>query len=390
MNEASKSTSLLERARDQRPLLEAEADASDRLGHMTPAVVDALFDAGLMSVAAPAACGGSEADLVTQVEVYEELTAAEPSAGWTHMACATSTAFAAAFLSDDAVAEIFADRRTVTAGQFAPRGMFQRVDGGYRVSGQYGYASGSNHAGYIMAGGTVLDTDGEMDLGDDGMPEMRVAAIPRDEVALQGNWHVLGLRGTGSQDYAVDDVFVPAGRTFELLSESPERGGAQFRVGVLPMTSAGHAGWALGVARRALDEVAELAKVKQRMDAADVLARQQLFRKEFGERTAAYRAARAYALSAFGAIQTAAEHGSVELAHKADVRVATTHATRVAADVVSWCYRLGGGDALRDGHPLQRCMRDIYAGTQHIFVDDSTYVNGATVWLDQVEGFIFL
>ena len=121
-----------------------------------------------------------------------------------------------------------------------------------------------------------------------------------------------------------------------------------------------------------------------------VLAKQQLFQKEFGERTAAYRSARAYVLSSFSATQAAAESGGAGLEHKADVRVATTHATRVAADVVSWCYRLGGGDALRDGHPLQRCMRDIFAGTQHIFVDDSTYVNGARVWLDQVDGFIFL
>jgi alkylation response protein AidB-like acyl-CoA dehydrogenase len=158
----------------------------------------------------------------------------------------------------------------------------------------------------------------------------------------------------------------------------------------MPMTSAGHAGWALGVGRRALEEIAELAKRKQRMGAADVLARQQLFQKEFGERTASLRAVRAYVLESFRTIQDAAERGSTSLAHKADVRVSTTHATRTAAEVITWCYRQGGGDALRDGHPLQRCMRDILAGTQHIFVDDSTYVTGAQVWLDQVEGFVFL
>lgn len=383
-------TDLLDRARSLRDLLDGEGAASDASGHMTPGVVDALFESGLMLLAVPAECGGADADLVTQVLVYEELSAAEPSAGWSHMACATSTAFAAAFMVDDAVAEMFADGRTVCAGQFAPRGVFQSVEGGYRVSGTYGFASGSNHAGYIMAGGTVLDADGEMVFGPDGMPEMRVAALPRDDVSLDGNWHVLGLQGTGSQDYRVEDVFVPAGRTFELLSEEPARGGPQFRIGILPMTSAGHAGWALGVARRALEEIGELAKRKQRMDAADVLARQQLFQKEFGEHMAASRASRAYVLSAFGAIQAAGESGAVTLEHKADVRVATTWATRAAADVVAWCYRLGGADALRDGHPLQRCLRDISAGTQHIFVDDSSYVNGAKVWLDQVEGFIFL
>ncbi len=380
---------LLERARGLRSLLVDQATESDRTGHMTATVADALFDSGLMTAALPRACGGAEADLVDQVLLFEELSAADPSAGWSHMACATSTAFAAAFMAD--ATEMFADGRSVCAGQFAPRGAFQTVDGGYRVSGQYGFASGSGHAAYIMAGGAVLDADGEMVFGDNGMPEMRVAAIPRAEVVLAGGWDVLGLRGTGSQDYSVDDVFVPTGRTFELFSESPLRGGPQFSIGIMPMTSAGHAGWALGVCRRALDEIAELAKVKQRMGAADVLAAQQLFQKEFGERTAQFRAARAYVLDAFGAIQAAADaDGAATLERKADVRVSTTHATRVAADVILWCYRLGGGDALRDGHPLQRCMRDILAGTQHIFVDDSTYVTASQVWLDRVEGFVSL
>ncbi len=382
---------LLDRARSLRSLLDSEGAASDEKGHMTDRVVEALFDAGLMTAALPTECGGAEVDLPTQILLYEELSAAEPAAGWSHMAGSTATAFAAAFLAEDAVTEMFADGRSVTAGQFAPRGSFKTVDGGYRVTGQYGFASGSGHAAYIMAGGLVVDADGEMVFGADGMPEMRVAAIPRDEVTLAGNWHVLGLRATGSQDYSVSDVFVPAGRTFELLSESPERGGAHFRIGVLPMTSAGHAGWALGVCRRALEEVAALAKVKQRMGASDVLAAQQLFQKEFGERTAMYKSVRAYVLDAFESIQAAAERdGTAGLDLKADVRVSTTYATRVAADVVNWCYRLGGGDALRDGHPLQRCQRDILAGTQHIFVDDSTYVTASQVWLDQAEGFVSL
>ncbi|WP_436795468.1 acyl-CoA dehydrogenase family protein [Actinospongicola halichondriae] len=380
---------LLERARGLRSLLVDEATASDESGHMSRPVAEALFDSGLMTAALPQACGGAEADLVTQVLLFEELSAAEPAAGWSHMACATSTAFAAAFMAD--ATEMFADGRSVCAGQFAPRGSFQAVDGGYRVTGEYGFASGSGHAAFIMAGGAVLDASGEMVFGDDGMPEMRVAAIPRDEVTLAGGWHVLGLQGTGSQDYSVDDVFVPTGRTFELFSESPLRGGPQFSIGIMPMTSAGHAGWALGVCRRALEEIASLAAVKQRMGASDVLAAQQLFQKEFGEQTAQFRSARAYVLEAFGAIQAAAEtDGSATLELKADVRVSTTHATRVAADVILWCYRLGGGDALRDGHPLQRCMRDILAGTQHIFVDDSTYVTASQVWLDRVEGFVFL
>lgn len=370
-------------------LVDDEAEAANQAGTSAPSVVDALFDTGLMTIALPAAVGGGEADLVTLVEVFEALSAADPSAGWSHMAVATASAFCGAFMGDDEVREMFADGRTIVAGQFAPRGTFTEVEGGYRVDGEYSFASGSGHAAYITAGGLVL-RDGEMVMKDDGMPEMRVAAIPRADVELNGNWHVMGLQGTLSQDYAVRDQYVPAGRTFELFDESPRRGGPHFGVGVMPVTSAGHAGWALGVARRALDEIAALAKVKQRMGADAVLARQQLFQKEYAEQRAAFSASRAYVIEAFGAIQRAAENGTAERSHKADVRVSTTYATRVAADVVQWAYRLGGGDALRDGHPLQRCMRDIHAGTQHIFVDDSTYIAASQVWLDVAEGFVFL
>jgi len=379
----------LARVAEVADLVDADADAGNEAGTSTQAVVDALFDNGLMTIALPAAVGGGEADLVTLVEVFEALSAADPSAGWSHMAATTASAFCGAFMSEHEVEAMFADGRTVTAGQFAPRGTFTEVEGGYRVDGEYSFASGSGHAGYITAGGMVL-RDGEMVLKDDGMPEMRVAAIPRADVELNGNWHVMGLKGTQSQDYAVRDQFVPAGRTFELFDESPLRGGPQFTVGVMPITSAGHAGWALGVARRALDEIAALAQIKQRMGAETVLARQQLFQKEYAEQRAAFAASRAYVVEAFGAIQEAAESGTAEMSHKADVRVATTYATRVAADVVQWSYRLGGADALRDGHPLQRCMRDIHAGTQHIFVDDSTYINASQVWLGVAEGFVFL
>ena len=175
---------------------------------MSSPVVEALFDAGLMTAALPSACGGAEADLVTQVLLYEELSAAEPSAGWSHMAGATATAFAAAFMADDAVEEMFGDGRSVTAGQFAPRGTFQTVDGGYRVTGQYGFASGSGHAAYIMAGGTVLDADGEMPPGLRALVVRCWAAEPAARPPMQARpssvcdaWWSLGRAGDAYGPY---------------------------------------------------------------------------------------------------------------------------------------------------------------------------------------------
>lgn len=382
---------LLAAASGLHDLLDAEAEASDDYGHMTTRAVDALHEAGLMHLALPKDVGGDDADLVTQVLVYEALSAAEGSAGWSHMAGATATAFCAAFMDDEAVAQIFQDDRGMCAGQFAPVGTFEAVEGGYLVTGAYSFASGSNHARYLTAGGTVL-RDGEMAFKANGMPEMRVAAIPRDEVDLRGNWHVLGLQGTGSQDYAVDRVFVPEGRTFDLFSAEPARGGPQFGIGVMPMTSAGHAGWALGVTRRALDEIAEIAQAKERLGKS-IMAIDPVFQTQFGQHTAMFRAARAYVIEAFGDIQQAADRGvdDAELLRlKGHVRVATTWCTNVGSEVVTWAYRMAGSQGLRDGSAMQRCFRDIHAGTQHIFVDDSTYQNAAKVWLGHDDGFVFL
>ena len=178
-------------------------------------------------------------------------------------------------------------------GQFAPLGQGVAVDGGYRLSGSWSFGSGTGHAQYMAAGFMPMH-DGLPQMMDNGMPVMMVALLPRDEVTFTDGWHVQGLKGTGSYDYNVADVFVPAYRTFELFTRDPLRGASPAaRMGLMAVTAAGHAAWALGVAKSMLDDVQELAATKFRMSDMASLASRPTFQKDLTHHVCAWRAARA-------------------------------------------------------------------------------------------------
>jgi alkylation response protein AidB-like acyl-CoA dehydrogenase len=368
-------------ARSLAELIEREAAATDAAGTLTTPVVDALTDAGLFGLMVPRVLGGTEADAVTTLAVFEELSRADGSTGWSFLANATTTAFAAAYTGDAAVKEMFrGPGPPVHAGMLGPRGEAKQVDGGYQVSGQFSFGSGIAHANWVGAG-TLVTKDGEFVASPAGGVEMRVVFVPRERVTLRGNWDVLGLSGTGSYDYELPEQFVDEAFTFPLTAEETQRGGPVYRLGVLTLTAIGHCGFALGVGRRAIEELALAAETKTRMGATSPIGDQQLFQHDFSFQEAALRSARAYAFEVFGDAQAAVQRGddlSLEQRHRA--RQVTTYATRVAAEVIRFAYTWAATDALRPG-ALQRCFRDMHAATQHIFVDNSTLTAAAPVLL---------
>ena len=360
-------------ARGLAPLVEAEAEAGEAACEITPRVVDALADAGLFGLMVPEALGGMEAGLGTTLAVYEELSRADGSTGWSVLANATTSAFAGAYCDDAAARDMFATgERAIHAGQFAPVGSAERVDAGYRVSGRYRFGSGSEHATW-MGGGTFETSGGELAMNPEtGMPVIRAFFVPKDRVEMRGNWDVMGLVGTGSFDYEVPEQFVAEGFTFPLLTPTVYRGGPIYHLGVLGLTSAGHAAFALGVGRRALDELTTIVQTKQRLGSAPVHD-QQLFQHDYALHDAALLAARAFVFDVFGAAESTVAAGSdASMLQLQRLRQATTYATRVAADAVRFAYLWAGSDALRSPSALQRCFRDIHAGTQHVFVDNNT------------------
>jgi alkylation response protein AidB-like acyl-CoA dehydrogenase len=359
---------LLDAVHKIRDVIAASADDSERGATLAPAAVAALEDAGLFGLKLPAVLGGAEADPVTQIEVIEAVSAIDASAGWCVMVGATTLALPGVYLGDDAVAKVFpAGRRPRTAGCYMPTGTAVQAGGGYRISGRWAFASGIRHAAWVSGTARVLR---------DGRPgaERRVFVVPVSEVEIHDNWQVAGLRGTGSCDFSVHDRFVPEAFTWDHETAPPRRGGALYRLGWPAFVANEHAGFALGVARRALDAVSGLATSKARGATLTLLAERPTFQRFVGAAVMRLSAARALAVEANAAAWATVSAGErLTPRRQAELRAAAVHVTDVCLDVVTRAFRYAGGSALYDASVLQRCFRDLSAGGQHFMVSDSGY-----------------
>ncbi|CAA0120831.1 Flavin-dependent monooxygenase, oxygenase subunit HsaA [Mycolicibacterium vanbaalenii] len=374
--------------RDMRELVRAEAAESERNRTMTAATVEAMWSTGLMSAFNPTAAGGIEPSFTEMIETWIEMAWQDGSFGWVGIANLPSAFAAATYLPDDGFAEVFtANNNHVTmGGQFFPNGQGVAVDGGYRLSGSWSFGSGTGHSEYVAAGFLPM-VDGEIRWVSEGVPDMQVAVVPRAQVAFQDGWHVQGLKGTGSYDYALGDVFVPHSRTFALFTRQALRGSSPAtRMGMMPVTAAGHAAWALGVAKSMLDDVAELAETKFRMSDMAALASRPTFQKGLAHHVAAWRAARLLVLDAFTTAEAVvADGGELTPTLRADMRVAAVFATDTARGCAEWAHLAAGTSAIREGSRLERAFRDIYTGTQHAFISEKVAIDAAQIWLGIVE-----
>jgi hypothetical protein len=364
-----------------------QAAACEEQRTLTQPVVDALWDSGLMQWMNPKQAGGSEPGFKELIETWVEMGRQEGSVGWIGIANFPSTAFAAAFLPDEGFAEVFTanNNRVTMGGQFFPNGTGDKVDGGYKVTGAWQFGSGTGHSEYVAAGFMPL-YDGEMKFEENGLPEMFCAIIPREEINFTDNWHVQGLKATGSFDYNVQDVFVPEYRVFPLFTREPHRGGSLYRFGVMPLTAGGHAGWALGVARSMLDDVVQLAKDKTRMGDETTLAHKQTFQRNLAHHEGMWRAARLLVEDTFTRVEAEVIAGAVLTPQmRADIRIASTYATEASREVVQWAHLAAGTTAIREGSRLERAFRDMYTGTQHAFIGEKTYIDAAQLMLGLIE-----
>ena len=381
--------SLVDRARALRDVVRAEAAESERARTMTAPIVDAMWDSGLMSGLNPVVAGGIEPSFADMIDTWIEMAWQDGSFGWTGIANLPSSFAAATYLPDEGFDELFTrhDNRVAMGGQFAPNGQGIVVDGGYRLTGSWNFGSGTGHSAYVAAGFIPLD-NGELRWISEGVPELMVAFVPRDDVTFTDGWHVQGLKGTGSYDYNAADLFVPSYRTIRLFTYEPLRGTSPAgRMGMMAVTAAGHAAWALGVAKSMLDDVQELAATKFRMsDVGESLASRPTFQKNLAHHLAAWRAARLLVLDAFGGAEAAVADGAdLTPTHRADMRVAAVYATDVARGCAEWAHLAAGTTSIREGSRLERAFRDIYTGTQHAFISEKVAIDAAQVWLGIVD-----
>ena len=368
-------------ARGLRELSEREATVSEQGRTLSPVMVDALWDSGLMNYLNAPEAGGSEPSIHEVIDTWIEMAWQDGSFGWIGIANLPSAMAASAYLPDDGFKEVFGDpdRRTTVAGQFFPNGTGDATGDGYVVTGDWNFGSGTAHSEYIAAGFLPI-VDGEMVID---LTQIRAALVPRADVTFTDGWHVQGLRGTGSYDYSVDQVFVPESRCFPLFTREPQRGNSpMYRMGMMPVTAAGHAAWALGVSKSMLDDVEELAQTKARMSDMETLARRNTFQRNLAHFTGMWRAARAGVMEAFDEVERAVAAEEELTPHmRADLRVAATYATEASREVGQWAHLAAGTTAIRQGSRLERAFRDLYTGTQHAFISEKTYIDAAQIWL---------
>jgi len=366
----AKLQALLQAVDSVRDILAANADEAETMRTLPQATVAALRESGLFALKTPVVLGGAEADPMTQFEVLEAVAYIDSSAGWCLSIGAASLGLAAALLPDAAVAQIFAgDQVPTVAGALMP-GKAMAVNGGYRVSGRWSWASGIRHADWVTA--TVL-IDGE----EARPPELRMLIVPAAQVEILDNWHVAGMKGTGSFDFALSDLFVPAAFSYDLVALQPQRGGPLYRLGIPGFVIYEHAAFALGVARRALDAIIQLAQTKGRgYGKAVPLASRAVFQRAVAEGDLQLRAARALIFEVMEqAWATVCAGRWLEPGLQAELRAASTWVNDVALEVTTTAFRYGAGSAVRLDNILQRCLRDLQVESSHLMMNDSAYEN---------------
>jgi alkylation response protein AidB-like acyl-CoA dehydrogenase len=384
MTAAESSHPVLERTKAIAAQVEAQAADSEKNRTFTPELVDLMINTGLVKCFLPKVAGGDELSMAQLIPLWIEMARQYGSFGWIGIANGPSTAFAAAYLPEEGFRTVFADKKSVCmGGQFFPNGQGNCVEGGYSISGAWQFGSGSYHSDYIC-GGFFPMQDGQMLILPNGFPDMRVAIIPRESITFTDNWHVLGLKGTGSFDYTTSEVFVPEYMTYPLFTKNALRGGPLYNMGIMPYTAAGHGGWALGIARRMLDETNATARAKIRMGDANTIAHKTTFQKNYATAEAKYAAANLWMTQVFvDAEAKQAQIGNAELdvQTRAQMRLAASYATEVAKEIVDTCHLMTGTAAIREAQVMERFFRDMHTGTQHAFISEKLFTDAAEIML---------
>jgi alkylation response protein AidB-like acyl-CoA dehydrogenase len=334
-------------------LVDGHGAENDRTGRIAEPVIEELYRVGAISGFTPRELGGSEMTPRQLMDLYRTISYADPSTGWVTMALAMVTGLAGAFFDEDTARELFATPRLGIAGQGTRPGRAVPVEGGHRLTGEWAFASGIKHATHLHTAAADTETG-----------QTRFFIVPVEQVTLIENWDVLGLRGTGSIDYTLQDHFVPITYSYPSLSTEPVTGGDLYRIGIGNYASLNHGPWALGVGRRLLDELAAVVRAKAgRPGAATDTA---AFAEHYAKAEVQLRAAQALLYEVWAEIEEVLARGErIPLRLETLNRVALNNATFSVAEIAQFVYVSVGSEALRNG-VVQRLFRDVHGGTQHI------------------------
>jgi alkylation response protein AidB-like acyl-CoA dehydrogenase len=347
------------------PHIRAARDELEAARRVPPPLVEMITHAGLFQLYLPRAMGGPELPPLTVFRVIEELSKADGSVGWCTMISTAESLFSG-WLRAEVGRKMFGQPPNLRgAGSLRPEGKAYPVDGGYRVQGRWDFASGIDHATWILCTCIVMDGDVPR-LTAAGVPETRSMLIPAASVTIVDTWSVVGLCGTGSHDFIVDDMFVPASHTFS-FAEPPQVAGPLYHPRLLfVVTWTATVANALGIARGAIDTFIELATHARSTSSPTLLRDRPLVQTQVAEAEAIASAARAYVIDAVGTAWEAVSAGVPDPGREiAQARLAITHGMHEAVRAVDLVFHVAGTNAVYRKNRLERYFRDVHAAVQH-------------------------
>ena len=356
-----------ERARAVQALLDAHGPEMDRRRELTPEVVDALAGQDLLRMLLPKSMGGQETPLVEYCKACEAIAWADASSAWFVNQSNVSAASSAAAMPYEAAAAVFAGPHAGLAwGARHNNSTALRVEGGYRLTGTWSFASGGRHTKWLGAHSAVQNPDGTPHIRY-GRPDDRSFLFLREQATIIDDWYVLGLRGTGSDSYSVKDLFVPDAHApaRDVPDERREKGPI-YPIGSTLLYASGFCSVTLGLGRRMLESYTELARGKHSRSAPTVMARNNSVQREIGLLEARLSAARAFLHEAAGQVYDASAAGTLDVDLRLRLRLATTFGMNEATDVSIACYRSAGTAAISEKAPFERRFRDAMSANQHL------------------------
>ena len=363
---------LIERAQALAPLIAREADEIERTRRLTEPVVSALIENGLYRALLPQSLGGAEVPPDVFMQVLEEIAKVDASTAWSLGQCSVC-AMTAAYLDRDAANEIFNTPPGILAWGAIAHAV-QAEPGGYRITARWDFASGSRQASWLGAHVQVIEADGSKRLMANGAPEIRTILFPASSATMHDVWDAIGLAGTGTDSYSVDNLFIPD-KFAALRDHFPalREKGPLYGITTYTMFGLGFGAIALGVARATLDAVIDLARGKESAG-LKAMRENHAVQGLIGRTEGNWRAARAYLYGAAGeAWRDLTRTGKLSEDHRAALRLASTWTIHQATAVVDAAYHMAGATAVFKANKFERRFRDMHAIAQQIQARDSHY-----------------
>jgi alkylation response protein AidB-like acyl-CoA dehydrogenase len=358
----------LANARALAPHIAAAAPRIESGRELPPDIVDALHEARLFRMLVPRSLGGEEVSPIVFMQTVEELARADASTAW----CVAQTSVCSTIarsLKPETGAKIFKNdpRGLLAWGPSTSKAKAIAERGGFRVTGEWPFASGSRHATWLAAHSVVYEPDGQLRRDANGDPIQKTFVVPRCSATIKDVWHVIGLKGTGSDTYALTDMFVPDDCAIGHHALDPaerHEHGALYSFTIYQLFGSSFPAIALGIARAILDAFLDLAQTKKPVASQSLLRDSPVVQSQVGVAEAQLAAARTFFFAAWEDIWRAAQSNQMSLDQRVRLRMASIHASQQARQVVEMAYLAAGATAVFESNPFERRFRDMHAVSQ--------------------------